>query len=89
MALTQVPPPPYLSSEENELATFLIKCSKIGYDKTKEEILLIVKKTPKKKGRDINFSGEGWWTNFIRRNPRLTEINRLALQGSSQCIDRG
>ena len=56
---------PYLSSEENELATFLIECSKIGYGKTKTEILLIVEMTLKKKGRDINFSSEGWWTNFM------------------------
>ena len=66
-------PVPYLSSdEENELATFLIECSKIGYGKTKREILVIVQKTLEKKGRDVNFNGEGWWTNFMRRNPQLS-----------------
>ena len=67
-------PTPYLTmGEEEELATFLISCSKIGYGKTRREVLGIVQQTLKKKGRSVeNFNGDGWWTRFMERNPSLS-----------------
>ena len=43
-------PAPYLTEdEEAELAKFLIEVSEIGYGKTKQEVIMIVQKTLKKK----------------------------------------
>ena len=57
-------PKPYLSSEEEkELVTFLKQAASIGYGKTKKEVLAMVQKT---------FNGEGWWSRFMSRNPKLS-----------------
>ena len=67
-------PDPYLTeAEEEELSTFLMNCSKIGYGKTRREVFGIVQRTIKKKGRSVeNFNGEGWWTRFMARHPELS-----------------
>ena len=67
-------PTPYLTcDEEAELATFLIECSGIGYGKTKQEVINIVRRTAAKKGHNMErFNGEGWWTRFMERNPKLS-----------------
>ena len=67
-------PEPYLTAEEeDELATFLIEVCKMGHGKTKQEVLLIVQKTLKKKRRlTEHFNGEGWWTRFTKRHPEIT-----------------
>ena len=67
-------PAPYLTREEEaELASFLIESSSMGYGKTRREVIDIVKRTVAKKGRDIkNFNGEGWWSRFMDRHPKLS-----------------
>ena len=67
-------PKPYLSSEEEkELVTFLKQAASIGYGKTKKEVLAMVQKTVEKKGVDTEkFNGEGWWSRFMSRNPKLS-----------------
>ena len=47
--------------------------SRIGYGKTKKEILAIVQKTVEKKGplKD-KFNGEGWWQRFMCRHSDLS-----------------
>ena len=67
-------PMPYLTEEEDqELAGFLKQVSRIGYGKTKKEILAIVQKTVEKKGplKD-KFNGEGWWQRFMCRHSDLS-----------------
>lgn len=45
---------PYLSkAEEEELVDFLIKCSKLGYGKTRKEVLVLVESILKKKGKAL------------------------------------
>ena len=74
---------PYLKrTEEKELVEFLIHMAKIGYGKTKREVITIVKRTLEKKGLDVkSFNGEGWWTGFNRRHPclRLRTADLLAM----------
>ena len=54
------PIPYFNSNEEDELATFLKEASRIGYGKTKREVLLIVQKTLEQKGnKPEHFNGEG------------------------------
>ena len=67
-------PAPYLTSDkEDELATFLIQVSEIGWGKTKREVIMIVHQTVEKKGRNTeSFNGEGWWLRFVERHPRLS-----------------
>ena len=62
-------PTPYLTEKEDqELASFLKQASRIGYGKTKKEVLAVEKKgLPVKK-----FNGEGWWQRFMSRHERLS-----------------
>ena len=68
--------------EEEELVEFLIRMVKIGYGKTKQEVISIVKRTIEKKGLNVkSFNGEGWWMRFKQRNPclRLHTTDPLAM----------
>ncbi len=71
---TNIGPKKYLSQEEEqELVNFLIKCSKIGYGKTRGEVLKIVEAAVKKKGRvSIDRISQGWWIRFRERWPNLS-----------------
>ena len=70
---TNIGSKPYLSKkEEEELVKFLINCSKMGYGKTRSEVLKIVEATLKKKN-DMNLKlSQGWWWRFRQRWPQLT-----------------
>ena len=68
-------PEPYLTKEEEqELVDFLKQASRVGYGKTKKEILVIVQKLIKKKGHSKceRFNGEGWWHRFMSRQKKLS-----------------
>lgn len=67
-------PDPYLTAEEEEeLVEFLMKCSKIGYGKTKKETFSIVQKTLIKKKQSLeHFNGEGWWNQFMKCHTKLS-----------------
>ena len=71
---TKSGPTSYLTEEEaQELASFLKQASRIGYGKTKKEVLAIVRKMVVKKGHSVKkFNGEGWWQRFMRRHNRLS-----------------
>ena len=72
-------PIPYLNSKEEELATFLKEASRIGYGKTKREVLLIVQKILEQKGSKPEcFNGEGWYHRFM--------LMMLMLGGCSRTI---
>ena len=62
--------------EEEELVTYLVKCAEIGYPKTKDEVIGIVRQAlHKKKGSEFaeKFKGRGWWERFMGRWPSLSE----------------
>ena len=66
-------PLPYLTAEEEVLlADYLLKCSDMGYGKTRRDVCCIVEAYLKRKG---SLQGErvsnGWWEKFLRRNPAL------------------
>ena len=68
-------PPRYLSdSEEKELASFICQSARIGYARTKKEILAVVEAVLASKsncGGTIQLSN-GWWESFRKRHPYLT-----------------
>ena len=63
---SNIGPKPYLTQdEEKELAKFLINCFKMGYGKTRGEVLKIVEAVMKKKGRKHEGPiSQGWWCCF-------------------------
>jgi len=63
-------PNPYLTKdEEKELVDFLLNCAKMGYRKTRKEVLQMVHS---KKGRKtVAKISEGWWIRFCKRWPEL------------------
>ena len=64
-------PPRYLNAEEEqELADFLSNCAKVGYARTRLQVLALVQNTVEKKGLDVRVTS-GRWESFKRRNPDL------------------
>ena len=68
-------PPRYLNNiEEEELVTFLVGSAKIGFARTKEQILCIVRAALEKKRQceveDVNVT-TGWWGSFVKWHPKL------------------
>ena len=54
---TNMGPKPYLTyEEEKELVDFLLMCSRIGYGKTRSEVLRIIEAIMKRKGRKHEWS---------------------------------
>ena len=72
---TKPGPRSYLSKDdESELADFLVECAKLGFGKTRRDVKCIVELYLQKndsKSEDFTLSN-GWWTNFLRRNPQLS-----------------
>ena len=64
-------PPRYLSDEEEEeLSEFICNCAKVGYARTRLQVMALVQQTLKDKGLDVQVTN-GWWESFKRRNPKL------------------
>ena len=73
---TKSGPVKYLSEqEEKELVKFLIGCSKIGFAKSRKEVLMLTRSIlAHKRGvtmEEVNIS-YGWWGSFNKRHPQLT-----------------
>lgn len=65
-------PNAYLSfEEEEELASFLLQCAKIGYPHTKCQVLALVSRILHTKGIDTTVTN-GWWERFCKRHSQLT-----------------
>ena len=66
-------PERYLTdSEEQELAHFVRACAKVGYAKTRKQIIALVELVVKeKRGPDASVTA-GWWYSFKSRHPELT-----------------
>ena len=69
---------PYLSNqEEQELVEFLLNCAKMGYGKTRRDILNIVHATLLKKTDETGEEflkdkvSQGWWMKFCSRWPQI------------------
>ena len=69
-------PERYLNdTEEEQLVKFLIGAAKIGFPRSKKQVLSIVQATLAKKRScsvDEVCVTPGWWTSFKKRNPLLT-----------------
>jgi hypothetical protein len=82
-------PAPYLTSEEEELATFLVQLAEMGVGKTKREVLVIVQSVLEKKGWSTDsFNGEGWWIRFMQRHPGLSLQTADPLTSQSKCSNK-
>ena len=67
-------PRPYLTSEEEkELGTYLKQCAKVGYGKTRRDVLALVQTAASDKGvlRSSRVL-EGWWRRFMERQSDLS-----------------
>ena len=66
-------PPTYLTPhEEKELVEFLIGCSRIGFARTRRQVMALVRAAMAKKGREDIPITSGWWDSFMRRHPQVT-----------------
>ncbi len=64
-------PPRYLTDdEERELADFLTNCAKIGYARTRIQVLAIVQQAVKTKWLEVKVTN-GWRESFKRRHPDI------------------
>jgi len=66
-------PPTYLTPfEEKELVDFLMGCSRIGFARTRKQVMTLVRNVMVKKGRSEATISNGWWDSFMKRHPQLT-----------------
>ena len=67
-------PERYLNDhEEEELVRFLSGCARIGYGKSKKQVLCLVEAIlMKKQGVSSAPVSKGWWESFQKRHPQLT-----------------
>ena len=64
-------PNTYLTDDKEELVQFILRCSDIGYSRTKKDILATVQVICKRKGLMVPVS-PGWWDGFQKRHPQLS-----------------
>jgi len=76
-------------SEEVELVDWVVKMCKIGYGKTKQELLLTVKKMLDFEGRQTRFKnnlpGKQWFYDFVKRHQVLS-IRSTQILGRERAI---
>lgn len=66
-------PPKFLTDEEElELVSFLCGCSAVGYAKSKQEVMSLVRSIVQSKGIQGALVTDGWWRSFKRRHGQLT-----------------
>ena len=60
-------------TEEAELVQFFLKMTRIGYAKSKKQVLALVEAILMKKWNveEVRVS-KGWWSSFQERHPQLT-----------------
>ncbi|XP_033726756.1 uncharacterized protein LOC117316324 [Pecten maximus] len=80
--VTQIYKTALTPAEENRLAEWAVNMAKIGYGRTKNELLETVKKIMDNDGRPNPFSnnkpGKDWYYAFVKRHPELA--NRTPMQ---------
>ena len=74
--------------EEEELVVFLKGCAKMGYPRTRKDVIGLVQTVLQAKGRDTVLS-TGWWESFKKRHPDLSlrTAEQLA-QVRSRCCNK-
>ena len=67
-------PKPYLDEpEEKELSSYLKHCAKVGYGKTRKDVLCIVETATSERGRlRTSHVSDGWWRRFKERQGDLS-----------------
>ena len=62
-------PKPYLDeTDEKELSSYLKHCAKVGYEKTRKDVLCIVETATSERGRlRASHVSDGWWRRFKER----------------------
>ena len=66
-------PATYLTAyEEKELVDFLIGCARIGFARTRKQVMTLVCTVMIKKGNNDAPITNGWWDSFMKRHPQLT-----------------
>lgn len=66
-------PTPYLTTEEEEeLASFLIRCAKIGYPHTRQQVMATIQEIVNFKPQFHDVITNGWWERFKQRHSYLT-----------------
>ena len=66
-------PATYLTAyEEKELVDFLIGCARIGFARTRKQVMTLVRTAMIKKGNNDAPITNGWWDSFMKRHPQLT-----------------
>ena len=80
-------PVPYLTlAEEEELASFLVRCARIGFLHTRQQVIDIAQEIVN--SREINcIVTNGWWERFRSRHPHL--VLRTAVPLSYESIRLG
>ena len=65
---------PYLTEEdENELVSYVTNCAKMGYGKTRQDVMKFVEGHMKGKGHRMSTRLKNvWWDRFIKRWPELS-----------------
>ena len=65
---------PYLTrKEEKELVNFILQCAKMGYGRTRQNVLRITEQYVRaKKGCNLRRLSNGWWNGFLKRWPQLS-----------------
>ncbi len=64
-------PPKYLTSTEEELATFLCRCEVIGYARLKAEVIALVQHVLESRNKRLTVT-HSWWASFLQRHSELT-----------------
>ncbi len=64
-------PPAYLT-QETELEEFLCNCAKVGYTRTRLQVIALVQHVHCSKGKGLNATvSNGWWESFQRRHTKV------------------
>lgn len=70
---TKSGPSKYLNDEEeSELVNFLVGCASVGYAKSKQQVIMLVRSIVESKGIKSALVTDGWWTSFKHRHGQLT-----------------
>ena len=59
-----------MADKETELVWFLVRCSKIGYPKSRKQVLALVRRLMLKNGIAALVT-DGWWEKFCSRHSNL------------------
>ena len=80
-------PKPYLTTEEEEeLANFLLRCARIGYPHTRQQVIGLVQEVVNSKDMEVVVTN-GWWERFLQRHSYLTSALLPNSRGTSKNVN--